>query len=52
MPFILYGAVQLMSADYFAELKASEALVPAVVYGATSLIGSNFAIYRMVNFKV
>jgi tight adherence protein B len=52
MPFILYGAIQLMSKSYFSELRGSPALVPALVYGWTSLIIANITIYRMVNFKV
>jgi len=52
MPFILYGAIQLLSKNYFSELRGSDALVPALIYGWTSLIIANFAIYRMVNFKV
>ena len=52
MPFILYGAVRLLSKDYFGELAGSPALVPALVYGGVSLIVSNFVIYRMVNFKI
>jgi tight adherence protein B len=52
MPFILYGAVRLLSKDYFAELTGSPALVPALVYGGVSLVVSNFIIYRMVNFRI
>jgi tight adherence protein B len=52
MPFILYGAVRLLSKDYFAELTGSPALVPALVYGGVSLVVSNFVIYRMVNFRI
>ena len=52
MPFILYGAIQLFSKDYFGELAGSPALVPALIYGAVSLVVSNFIIYRMVNFKI
>ncbi|MGB7973602.1 MAG: type II secretion system F family protein [Roseiarcus sp.] len=52
MPFILYGAVRLLSKDYFAELTASPALVPALVYAAVSLVVANFVIHRMVNFRI
>jgi tight adherence protein B len=52
MPFILYGAIRLLSKNYFAELAASPLLVPALVYGWVSLIVSNIIIYRMVNFKI
>ncbi|MGC2785844.1 MAG: type II secretion system F family protein [Roseiarcus sp.] len=52
MPFILYGAIRLLSRDYFGELAGSPALVPALVYGGVSLVVANFVIYRMVNFKI
>ena len=52
MPFILFGAIQLVATDYFGGLRGSPFLVPALVYGLTSLILANIAIYRMVNFKV
>jgi tight adherence protein B len=52
MPFILYGAVRLLSKDYFGELTGSGALVPALVYGGVSLVVANLVIYRMVNFKI
>ena len=52
MPFVLYGAIRLLSKDYFSELSASPALVPALVYGGISLIVSNLVIYRMVNFRI
>jgi len=52
MPFILFGAIQLIATDYFGGLKGSPFLVPALVYGLTSLILANIAIYRMVHFKV
>ena len=52
MPFILYGAVRLLSKDYFAELTGSAVLVPALVYAGVSLVVANFVIYRMVNFRI
>jgi tight adherence protein B len=52
MPFILFGAIQLIATDYFGGLKGSPFLVPALVYGLTSLLLANIAIYRMVHFKV
>jgi tight adherence protein B len=52
MPFILYGAIRLLSRDYFGELANSPALVPALVYGGVSLVVANFIIYRMVNFRI
>jgi tight adherence protein B len=52
MPFVLFAAIQLMSKNYFEEVKGSAVLIPAIVYGAVSIVGSNFIIYKMVNFKV
>jgi tight adherence protein B len=52
MPFILYGAIRLLSRDYFGELAGSPVLVPALIYGGISLVVSNLIIYRMVNFKI
>jgi tight adherence protein B len=52
MPFVLFGAVQLVATDYFGGLKESPFLVPALIYGFTSLILANIVIYRMVHFKV
>jgi tight adherence protein B len=52
MPFILYGAIRLLSRGYFGELAGSPVLVPALVYGGISLVISNVTIYRTVNFKI
>jgi tight adherence protein B len=52
MPFILYGAIRLLSRDYFGELAGSPVLLPALIYGGVSLVVANFVIYRMVNFKI
>ena len=52
MPFILYGAVRLLSRDYFSELASSPVLTPALAYAALSLVIANVVIYRMVNFKI
>jgi tight adherence protein B len=52
MPFILFGAVTLLSKNYFSGLVGSPLLVPSLIYGFTSLILANIAIYRMVHFKV
>ena len=52
MPFVLYGAIRLLSRDYFSELTDSPLLVPALAYGWASLIIANIVIYRMVNFKI
>jgi tight adherence protein B len=52
MPFILYGAIRLLSKDYFGELAASPILVPTLIYVSISLVASNIIIYGMVNFKI
>jgi len=52
MPFLLYGAIRLLSKDYFGELADSPILVPALVYASISLVASNLIIYRMVNFRI
>jgi tight adherence protein B len=52
MPFVLFGVIQLLSADYFGGLKGSPLLVPALIYGLSSMILANIVIYRMVHFKV
>ena len=52
MPFVLFAVVSLMSPNYFTELKGSAALVPALAYATISIVGSNYVIFRMVNFKV
>ena len=52
MPFVLFAVVSLIAPNYFTELKNSPALVPALLYAGISIVGSNYVIYRMVNFKV
>jgi tight adherence protein B len=52
MPFVLFGVIQLLSSSYFNGIKNSPFLVPALIYGFTSVILANIAIYRMVHFKV
>jgi tight adherence protein B len=52
MPFIIYGAVRLLSRDYFSELASSPVLMPALAYAALSLVIANVVIYCMVNFKI
>jgi len=52
MPFVLFGVIQLLSKDYFSGLTESSALVPALIYGFTSVILANIVIYRMVHFRV
>lgn len=52
MPFILFAVIELIAPSYFDEVRKSLTLVPALVYGGVSLLLANYAIYRMVNFKV
>lgn len=52
MPFVLLGAILLLSPAYFLEAERSAALWPATIYGLTSLLVANYAIFRMVHFKV
>ena len=52
MPFVLFAVVSLISPNYFLQLKDSAALVPALIYAGVSIVGSNYVIYKMVNFKV
>jgi tight adherence protein B len=52
MPFVLYGAVQFMSPDFYNEVWGQPIAVPAIGYGLISLLIANYTIYRMVNFKV
>ena len=52
MPFVLFAVVSLISPNYFLQLKDSAALVPALIYAGISIVGSNYVIYKMVNFKV
>jgi tight adherence protein B len=51
MPFFLFGAINFLSPKYFSEVGDSPVLIPAIMYGALSLLIGNFLIYRMVHFK-
>ena len=51
IPFVLFGGIMLISPAYFAEIRHHPAVVPAMIYGAISLILGNIVMYRMVNFK-
>jgi len=51
MPFILVGIISLVSPSFFAEVRHSAAIEPALIYGALSLLVGNIVMYRMVNFK-
>jgi tight adherence protein B len=51
MPFILFLIVNLISPNYFAEVRDHALVVPAVLGGLMLLGIGNFVIYRMVNFK-
>jgi tight adherence protein B len=52
LPFALFVIVYMISPAYFAEIRGSPLLVPAVIVGFALLAVGNFTIYRMVNFKV
>jgi len=51
VPFILIGAVSLISPGYFAEIRNEPLLTPALIYGGFSLLIGNIVMYRMVHFK-
>jgi tight adherence protein B len=51
MPFFLVGIISLISPSFFAEVRHSEAIEPALIYAAISLLLGNLIMYRMVNFK-
>jgi tight adherence protein B len=51
MPFILFAIVSLVSPAYFNEVRHHPLVVPALLYGAISLVIGNIVMYRMVNFK-
>lgn len=51
MPFILFGGIGLISPGYFGEIRNEAAVMPALVYGAISLLLGNIVMYRMVHFK-
>jgi len=51
MPFILFVVVNLISPNYFAEVRDHALVVPAVVVGLLLLATGNLVINRMVNFK-
>jgi tight adherence protein B len=51
MPFVMVGIISLVSPSFFAEVRHSPAIEPALIYAAISLIIGNIVMYRMVNFK-
>jgi tight adherence protein B len=51
IPFVLFGGIMLISPSYFGEVRNHPIMVPAVIYGALSLLLGNIIMYRMVNFK-
>jgi tight adherence protein B len=51
MPFILFGGIGLISPSYFAEVRNDPLVMPALIYGAISLLFGNIVMYRMVHFK-
>ena len=52
LPVILFGAIQLVSASYYAEFWTSPAASTILAVSVGLLVIGNLAIYRMVNFKV
>jgi tight adherence protein B len=52
VPFILLLMINVLSPNYFADIKTSPVFLPAVAIGLFLLAAGNLAIYRMVNFKV
>lgn len=52
LPVALFGAINLVSASYYAEFWRSAAATPVVVVSIGLLAFGNLVIYRLVNFKV
>jgi tight adherence protein B len=52
MPLVLYALVRFLSPNFYEDFWGHPVQTPALVYGALSLLIANYAIYRMVNFKV
>jgi tight adherence protein B len=51
MPFVLFAGITLIAPTYFAEVGHHTIVMPALAYGAISLIVGNIIMYRMVNFR-
>jgi tight adherence protein B len=51
MPFILFAGIALISPGYFAEIRNEGIVMPALIYGAISLLLGNIVMNRMVHFK-
>jgi tight adherence protein B len=51
MPFILFGAINLVAPGYYGAVRGHPATVLAVVFALTSLAVGNVIMYRMVHFK-
>ncbi len=51
LPFVLLGVIYFISPAYFAELRASTVLRPAIIIGSVMLLVGNYIMFRMVNFK-
>jgi tight adherence protein B len=51
MPFILFGGIGLISPGYFGEIRNDPIVMPALIYGAISLLLGNIVMYRMVHFR-
>jgi tight adherence protein B len=52
LPFVLLLMLTVINPDYYGDLKGNPLLMPAAVVGLSLLAIGNFAIYRMVNFRV
>jgi len=52
LPFFLFMILNLISPDFFTEVKNSPIFVPSVAVALSLLTLGNLVIYRMVNFKV
>jgi tight adherence protein B len=51
MPFILFAGIALISPGYFGEIRNEGIVMPALIYGAISLLLGNIVMNRMVHFK-
>ncbi len=52
MPFLLIAVVSLVSPGYYGDVAQHPLVIPAVAFGLFLLVAGNFAMFRMVNFKV
>jgi len=52
MPFILFGAINLVAPTYYGAVRNHPAVIPALLVAFALLAIGNFVMYRMVHFKV